>query len=110
MEIDPRFGYLLTTHELQYAAAIGVVAVLILLLVKRRPQPASMVLFLVGSLLAVLATPLLEDSFSAVDTSIANGSSRLIGTGFWRALLIGAAAAVIGVLCIARAWRDSPER
>ena len=105
-----RFDSLLITRELQYAVAIGVVAVFVLLLIRRRPGAASVVLFLLGALLAILGTPLLEDSFSVIDSAVARGSTEFIGAGFWRALIVGAAAAVVGVLCIGRAWKDSPER
>jgi hypothetical protein len=102
---------LLTSHDLQYGVVVGVVAVLVLLLLRRRPRPEMLALFLVGGLLAYLGAPLLEATLTQLDWAVAGSSAGSVqGDVFLRTGLIGVAAAVVGVLCVARAWRESPER
>jgi hypothetical protein len=110
VEFSTGLDALLVTHELQYLAATAAVAVLVLFLLRRRAGPASVVLYVIGACLTVLGAPLLEAAFSVLDRAIANGNSRSIDAGFWRVLLIGLAAAGIGMACMARAWRAAPER
>jgi len=108
--VNSQLDLLLQTRELQYAFAIGAVAVLVLLLLRRQPGPNSIALFLGGALIALAGTPLLENSLSVVDNAIRRGSTVMIQSGFWRTLIVGAGAALVGIICMARAWRDSPER
>jgi hypothetical protein len=113
MNAESQVFSLLATRELQYGAAIGAVAVLVLLLLRRRPTLQTTALFLAGALLTILSAPLLEAAFTIVDQDIAHGGTDALSDTnavLARTLIIGGAAAVIGVLCIARAWRDSPER
>jgi len=111
MNVDPRLDAVLNTHEVQYALAIGAVAALVLLILRRRPASRSLALFLVGTALALAASPLLEAGLTIVDGAIGAGSTELFPWGeFWRTFLIGAAGVSLGVVCIARAWQASPER
>jgi hypothetical protein len=110
VDVNPQLTYQLTNNEVQYALAIGTVAVLVLLLLRKRPAPAAIGLFLGGALIALACTPLLEVGVSIVDRSVSAGSTRDINADFWRTLIVGGGAAAVGITCIARAWRDSPER
>lgn len=111
MNVDPQLAGILSSHEVQYALAIGAVAALVLLLLRRQPAPASLALFIGGALLALAASPLLEGGLTLLDRLIGTASTELFPTGeFWRTLLIGGAGAAAGVWCMARAWQASPER
>ena len=110
MNFDTQIDNLLYIRELEYGAVIAVVAVLVLLLIRKRPQPQSIALFLVGAVITVFSTPLLQAGFAFIEHWIIGGRIEDASEVFWRALLVGAAIALAGVTCMARAWRDSPDR
>jgi hypothetical protein len=102
----------LYSRELPYAVAIGAVAVLVLLLLRRQPNQRSLAFYIVGAVVAYFGAPLLEAGFSLLERAIATG-----GFGFdfdygdlWRTLIVGAVAFTLGVLAMIRGWRDSPAR
>lgn len=103
---------LLGSHELEYAAAIGAVAVLVLMLVRRSPDMRLMALYLLGAVLAIAGAPLLEAGLTALDQEVGDVSPfhSFPTELFLRTFVTGALAGVLGVLLMARAWRDSPER
>jgi len=105
-------GSLLGSNQLAYAAAIGTVAVLVLLLLRRRPDMRLMAFYLAGGVLAIAAAPLMQAGLTAIDQGIGGEYSfEPFPTQFvLRTLIPGALAATLGVLFMARAWRDSPER